>query len=83
MKRKKEQWKPIITNHFMNGETNHDMTGVVIPEEHSFYEIGYLFNEKQAKGAQHDILNYYNNRLSINRNHNLAIHWSQIKGVVT
>lgn len=49
MKRKKEQWKPVITNHFMNGETNHDMTGVVIPEGHLFYEIGHLFNEKRLE----------------------------------
>ena len=48
MKRKKEQWKPIITNHFMNGEMNHDMAGVVIPEGHLFYEVGHLFN-KDAK----------------------------------
>jgi hypothetical protein len=51
MKQIKKEWKPIITNHFLNGETNHDMTGVVIPEGHLFYEIGHLFYENQIKGA--------------------------------
>ncbi|MFA9493663.1 BOW99_gp33 family protein [Streptococcus sp. E17BB] len=50
MKRKKEQWKPIITNYLKNGETNHDMTGVVIPDGHIFYDVEHSL-EKQAKGA--------------------------------
>ncbi len=51
MVRQKEQWKPTITNYLMSGETNHDMTGVIVPDGHVFYDVEHSFYEKQAKGA--------------------------------
>ncbi|MFU2205283.1 BOW99_gp33 family protein [Streptococcus pluranimalium] len=50
MKRKKQQ-EYQVTNHLMDGTINHDMTGVIIPDGHVFYDVEHLLHNKQAKGA--------------------------------
>ncbi|HEL0676316.1 hypothetical protein RIM63_08160 [Streptococcus equi subsp. zooepidemicus] len=48
---KKEQWTPIVTNYLKNGEINHDMTGVVIPDDHVFYDVEHSLHKKQRERA--------------------------------
>ena len=48
MKRKKEQWKPKITNILADGTAVEDISSVVIPAGHPYYRIlkGIIEKEK-------------------------------------
>ncbi|MFA9493157.1 BOW99_gp33 family protein [Streptococcus sp. E17BB] len=39
MKRKKEQWKPKVTNIMADGSVIEDLTGYVIPSGHQYYQV--------------------------------------------
>ncbi|HEL0000888.1 TPA: hypothetical protein TT563_000053 [Streptococcus equi subsp. zooepidemicus] len=51
MTKQKEQWKPTITNYLKNGEINHDMSGIIIPEDHVFYDVEHSLHKKQRERA--------------------------------
>lgn len=51
MVRPKEQQKYQITNFLMNKTTNHDMTGVVIPDGHIFYDVELTLYKEPLLGA--------------------------------
>ncbi len=50
MKRKKQQ-EYQVTNHLMDGTINHDMTGVIIPDGHVFYDVEHTLFKEPLLGA--------------------------------